>query len=175
MNFKKVWRLNGSFMVHEICLNLFVFVLEIQKDKEKVMSGKLWLFDNQLLVLNVFDGMTLQKMCFNYESFWVRLNNLPLDCMTREVGFQIGATIGIVHEVDINDEGIGWGSDLRVRIELDVRKIIARGRTSNLASNRIWVPLTYEKLPKLCFKCRRIKHDGGGCDGNGDKNQYGSW
>jgi hypothetical protein len=46
--------------------------------------------------------------------FWVRMFNFPLACMGKEVGFQIGATMGQVEEVD-TDEGVGWGKYLRVR------------------------------------------------------------
>lgn len=91
---------------------------------------------------------------------------------------QIGAFIGRVKEVDVSGEGIEWGSHLRVKIELDLRKAIARGRTVNLEGNKLWVQLTYEKLPKICFKCGRIKHDKDGCkgvNGKGDRKQYGSW
>lgn len=63
-------------------------------------------------------------------------------------------------------------------MELDLRKAVARGRTTNLMGNKLWVPLTYEKLPKLCFKCGRIKHGMEGWKGvvgKGDRLQYGSW
>lgn len=108
-------------------------------------------------------------MNFDHECFWVRLNNILLACMIHEVGHQIGASIGSVKELDASSDGIGWGSYMRVRIEIDIRKIIARGRTANLEGSRLWVPLTYEKLLKLCFRCGKIRHIGAGYDGVGDK------
>lgn len=98
--------------------------------------------------------------------------------MTQEIGNQIGATIGIVKEVSVREDGIGWGSYFRVKIELDLRKLIARGRNANVLGNRIWVPLSYEKLPKLCFNCGRIMHGIEGCvglEGNGSGSQYRTW
>ncbi|XP_035539649.1 uncharacterized protein LOC118344020 [Juglans regia] len=158
---------------------MFVISFENQKDRERVLEGKPWLFDNQLFVLKLFDGLTPpRKMNFDFEEFWVHLNNLPLACMSREVGMQIGATVGNVKGVDIREDGIGWGSYLRVKIEIDLRKKISRGRIANVMGNKLWIPLSYEKLPKVCFKCGKIFHGGEGCletEGNNDKLQYGVW
>lgn len=52
---------------------------------------------------------------------------------------------------------------LRVRIECNLEKVIARGRTVNLDGRRIWVPLRYEKLLHMCFICGLIVHQEQGC------------
>lgn len=148
------------------------------------MEGKPWLFDNHLHILKPFDGFTShQMMKFDREDFWVQINNLPLACMTRDIGFQIGATVGAVKDVDIRENGIGWGKYLRVKIEIDLQKMVARGRTSSIMKNKIWVPMKYVKLPKLCFKCGKMIYGGRGCSslegnpaqGNGGTLQYGLW
>ena len=48
------------------------------------------------------------------------------------MGYQIGATVGTVEDVDTDEEGVGWGKFLRVRIRIDVTKPLARGRVINL-------------------------------------------
>lgn len=47
-------------------------------------------------------------MRFNEEEFWVQMYNLSLACMTRDIGTQIGKTIGTVKDVDVREDGIGW-------------------------------------------------------------------
>lgn len=69
------------------------------------------------------------------------MHNLPLVCMTKEIGSQIGSTIGMVKEVDVNEDEIGWGSYRRVRIKIDLRRAISRGRTFNLLGKKSWVTL----------------------------------
>jgi hypothetical protein len=61
-------------------------------------------------------------MVFEKVAFWVRMYNLPLVCMGQEVGSQIGASIGDVEIVDIDDDddGVGWGEYLRARIKVDL-------------------------------------------------------
>jgi hypothetical protein len=44
---------------------------------------------------------------FRKAFFWVRMKNLPLACMGREVGFKIGSSVGEVEEVDADMDGIG--------------------------------------------------------------------
>jgi hypothetical protein len=35
---------------------------------------------------------------------------MPLACMSREMGQRIGASMGVVEEVDVDEAGVGWGS-----------------------------------------------------------------
>lgn len=52
---------------------------------------------------------------------------MPLAWMTREYGNQIENSIGEVEEVDVQDDKVGWGNCLRVKISLDLQKWLARG------------------------------------------------
>lgn len=66
---------------------------------------------------------------------------------------QIGGSVGRVLEVDVADDGIGWGKSLRVKVEVPLQKAIAGGRFLNVKGNKLWVHFKHEKLPKICFKC----------------------
>lgn len=124
------------------------------------MEGKPWLFDSSLLSLKAIDGCTLPlKMDFSKKKLWIQLYNLPLGCMNADVGMQIGKSIGTVVKCDIDEDGIAWGKVIHVCIELDLQHTITQGRTINIKGNRLWVPLTYEKLPRVCFRCKKLIHD----------------
>lgn len=71
--------------------------------------------------------------------------------MNCKVGELIGNTVGRVVDVDISEDGVDCGDFLRVRIECDLEKVIARGHTVNLDGCQIWIPFCYEKLPRMCF------------------------
>lgn len=68
-----------------------------------------------------------------------------------------------------------------VNVELDLKKQIARGRIVNVNRSKLWVPLEYEKLPRMFFTYGQIVRDASGCTGNqsfkeeGWGNQFGSW
>ena len=77
--------------------------------------------------------------------------NLLLACMSKELGYQIGSTLGIGEEVDIDKEGVGWGKYLRVKIQLEVTQPLARGRTINIFGKRVLIAFH-------CFVCGKIWH-----------------
>jgi hypothetical protein len=86
-------------------------------DKSRVLEGRHWIFEGNLFSVEDFDGLSSPtKIDFDQAVFWVRMFNLPLACMGKDVGFQIGSTMGMVEEVDTDEEGVGWGKFLRVRI-----------------------------------------------------------
>lgn len=76
-------------------------------------------------------------------------------------------TIGTVEDCEVTEEGSAWGEVLRVFIELDLIKLLARGRIVNLKGNRLWVSITYEKLPRLRFNCGKLVRGDQGCDKEG--------
>lgn len=104
----------------------------------------------------------------------VRLHNLPLASMNRQTREKVISSIGRVVQVDVREDNVGWGSCLQVRIECDLKKRIATERTMCLGGVSMWVALTYEKLPRLCFKCGRIVYLKQGCAESGE-GQFGPW
>ncbi|GLT72800.1 hypothetical protein SLA2020_447040 [Shorea laevis] len=120
---------------------------------------------------------------FEKVAFWVRMYNLPLACMGTDIGFKIGSSVGMVEEVDTNEDGVGWGEYLRVRIILDITKPLARGRILKLQGNPVWIAFQYEKIPKFCFRCGIIRHGAEGCLRSRDRRfqgedpaaQFGAW
>lgn len=103
--------------------------------------------------------------------------------MGKETGYRIGAIVGKVEEVDVNDNGVGWGEFLRVRIVLDLSKPLSQGRLLKLKEKSIWVAFQCEKIPKFCFNCGVIRHGNKGCEklgsrlfqGTEKEPQFGTW
>lgn len=137
--------------------NLFLIDFENEWDKIRIMEGHPWTFDENLLSLVGFDGITpVMELEFKKTAFWVCMYNLPLVCMSKAMGLRIGASGGQVEEVDVDEEGVGWGEYLRVRIMLDLSKPLSRGRRLKLKGKSIWIAFQYERIPRFCFKCRII-------------------
>lgn len=104
---------------------------------------------------------------FEKAAIWVRIFNLPLACMGRDFGHRLGSSVGRVEEVDVAEDGMGWGKFLSVRIVLDLSKPLFRGRTLKLNNKSIWVAFQYEKIPKFCFQCGGVWHWRSGCSNPG--------
>ncbi|XP_042962419.1 uncharacterized protein LOC122296681 [Carya illinoinensis] len=176
----KVWRISKAAIFTEVSTNIFVVTFETQADKLRVSEGRPWLFDSHLIALKMFDGLTPpQGMVFDHASFWVRMHSLPLSYMTKARGEQIGGTVGRVEEVVTQDDGSGWGNFLRVQINLNITQPLDRGRTIMVKGKEMWIPFSYEKLPRFCFSCGCIVHREECCSNIYGKEegeeQYGSW
>ena len=128
------------------------------------MAGRPWSFDRQILVLNDFDGkVPSSQMDFSQSPFWIQAHDMPLLCMTKGVGTKIGTSMGVLHEVDVAGDGVGWGRCLRMRITMDLTKPLDRGRALNFDGKSHWISFRYEKLPTFCYYCGRMVHGRQGC------------
>jgi len=152
-----IWRPAGHVVFKEILENIWLFEFSDEGDKQKVMAGRPWSYDQTLLILNDFDGN------FSVSPIWLQILNMPLGCMNREVGFQIGSTMGKVEEVAMVEDNVGWGHYLRIRVAINLFQLLECGRTLFLTGNSCWVLFKYEKLPVFCFRCGRIIHSPKGC------------
>lgn len=178
------WKPEGAVSFKTLGNNLFLVEFERFWDKARVLEGRPWIFEDNLFAMEDFNGLIPpSQMDFEKVAFWVRMYNLPLGCMGKDMGFQIGSSVGEVEEVETAEDGVGWGEFLRVRIKLDVTKPLSRGRILKLQGKSLWTAFQYEKIPKFCFNCGVIKHGTEGCangrvrrfSGEATAQQYGSW
>lgn len=176
------WKPTGRMTFKVMGDNLFLLEFEQHWDKVRVLEGRPWIFEGQLFAVQDFDGLlSPEEMGFEYAAFWVRMFRLPLACMGTEMGKKLGATRGVVEDVDTNEEGIGWGAFLRVKVQVNVLKPLPRGTMLRMKQRSIWIPFQYEKVPKFCYTCGVIYHGKKGCTGGsgrrmaGSEQEYGPW
>jgi hypothetical protein len=160
----KLWRTRRGVIFKEVQDNLWLFEFEEDGDERRLLEGRPWSFDRQILVMNELDGSTPpSQMKFTISPFWVQIHDMPLVCMTKGVGVKIGESLGKLEDVDVAGDGAGWGRCLRIRVSIDITKPLERGRALVLGGKSSWVMFKYEKLPLFCFRCGCIVHEDGGC------------
>jgi len=168
----RLWKMEGEAIFKELFDNTWLLEFSTETDKKRVQEGTPWLFDRSVLVLKeVEENIPLLQMDFSISPFWIQIHDLPLGCMTREVGYKIGASIGRVEDVRVPGDGGVWSRGLRVRVQVDITKPLERGRMLKLNGRQAWVAFRYEKLPHFCFHCGRILHDKMSCSGSQGINQ----
>jgi len=160
----RIWRPAGKLMINEVQENLWLFEFAEEGDKRKVMAGRPWSYDHTLLILNEFNGrLAPSQIEFLCSPIWVQIHNMPLGCMNRAVGTQIGRTMGEVEDVVVAEDDVGWGRYLRVRVVINLFQPFERGRMLYISRSSCWVTFKYEKLPIFCFRCGCIIHGPKGC------------
>jgi hypothetical protein len=117
------------------------------------MKGHPWTFDGHLFSLADFDGETPpHQLEFEKVAFGSEFSISRWGVWARRPEHRIGSTIGEVDEVEVNENGVGWGEYLRVQIVLDLSKPLSRGRFLKLKEKTIWVKFQYKKNPKILFQ-----------------------
>jgi hypothetical protein len=111
-----------------------------------------------------FDGQCPpSQMTFMHSPVWTQIHDMPLLCMTKGIGSKIGASLGELEDVDVAEDGVGWGQCLRIRVSINLSKPLERGRALVFGGKSHWVAFKYEKMPLLCFLYGCIVHGQKGC------------
>lgn len=155
------WGFPKGLRVIELGEGRYQFMFAQEMDMLKVLTGGPWLYNNQLLVLLRWRiGMKMEDLYFGECPFWIQLRNVPLECLSVEVGRKLMKVFGDVQEVSIVQLNGNQGRCLRVKVELDITRPLPRGKHASTAEwNSFWIPFQYEKLPIQCHYCGLIGHD----------------
>ncbi|TXG72009.1 hypothetical protein EZV62_000588 [Acer yangbiense] len=183
--FPRIWRTMEDFEIEVISGNTFSFTFKSANDRWQVLQGGPWSFDKALLVLEEPTGKgDIQRMKFNKVAFWVQIHNVPLLCMTAEIGKFLGEMVGEVKEVDTGKSGECVGKYIRVRVVIQVDKPLRRILRVDVMRDGLETTmlLKYERLPEHCFRCGLLGHTVRYCVqekvGDGPENYdqlFGSW
>ncbi|KAL2899848.1 hypothetical protein RDABS01_024930 [Bienertia sinuspersici] len=176
----QVWTLSKKAVFREIENNLFIIQFFHWKDKEKVLNGRPWTFDQNLLILQDFDSSVQPSTVqLNKCPFWVRIYNLPFDCRTIDHAKAVASKIGEV--VEFEDDIIGWDRSMRVKVLLNTLAPLRRfQKIKNRKGVICWVEFKYERLPFFCFQCGIMGHTEKDCleentESEEKGRQWGAW
>lgn len=91
----RIWQPAGNVLFKEVQENLWLFEFAKECDKQRVLAGRPWTCNSTLLILNELGGrLAPSQMEFWQSPIWVQIHNMPLGCMNRAVGTQIGGSMG---------------------------------------------------------------------------------
>ncbi|CAO2827382.1 unnamed protein product [Amaranthus hypochondriacus] len=135
-----VWNLQDGVIIRAIDANVFVFQCFHWQDKEKVMSGRPWCFEQRLLLLQEISNFAQPyEVNLIYSAFWIRLYNLPFGLRSDELVRSIASSIGEVMEVE--EELLKIEPFRMVRINLNTLKPLKQTQKVKLKGGKLfnWV------------------------------------
>ncbi|TXG57618.1 hypothetical protein EZV62_015447 [Acer yangbiense] len=158
----KIWRVDRGMDI-ESAGNMFTFHFRDENDMRRVVSGGPWSFDDAFIALEKPQGKgTIVSLDFNWAEFWVQIYQVPLLCMSKEIGWFLGGMIGDVMDVDGGDVEDCVGKFMRVKVRVDIKKPLKRCLRVDILGdgNETIMVLRYERLPNRCFKCGWLRASG---------------
>ncbi|XP_075654859.1 uncharacterized protein LOC142625033 [Castanea sativa] len=139
--FCPLWRTRREFEVNDAGNNIVLFDFELEADVEKVLLGEPWSYDRHLVVLERYDGSTL-----NFET-----------------AQSLGESIGVFMNPRDPSEMRGCNF-MKVRVAVDISKPLCRGRRVTWDQDSDgWIAFKYERLSNLCYWCGLMSHDDKDC------------
>lgn len=80
----KIWRIHIAAYFKEFKKNLFIVTFSTEVEKQCVLAGRPWLFNNNLIALKSLDGQRqLTKIVLTTKHFWIQLHGLPIRYMNK--------------------------------------------------------------------------------------------
>lgn len=154
----QVWSLREGVVIRVIESNLYLFQFFHWKDRDKVLDGRPWCFEQRLLILQRMEKDTQPtEMQLKFSPFWARLYNLPYSCRSDEKVRLIGRSLGDV--MDIEEDFLDLSPFRRIRVSIDCSKPLKRFQNIKVKDNMtVKINLKYERLPHFCFLCGLMSH-----------------
>ncbi|KAA3460548.1 Zinc finger, CCHC-type [Gossypium australe] len=151
-----------------------------EEDRKRILNLAPWLYDQCLFNMVPFNkNKALDEYDFSHSPFWVRISNIPLEYMDRDMAMEIGNAIGEVLAIDWRDRDGGWTKYMRIRVSIDIEKPLRRiVQYIDKKKKEFVCVLQYERLP-ICGlighttqKCKKEKIYN---ESNDEIFQYGNW
>ena len=133
----KVWKLEGGLEIKEVDDKVHVFQFQDETEKDRVLVRQPWSFNKSLIVFKEFDGLSLlDSINMEWCPFWVQIHGLPFGMMNKKIKIVIREAIREVFDVETNYEQVAWGKWLRVRVNINVQKLLKKGKLISVEGGR---------------------------------------
>ena len=179
--FRAAWKMGSDLRIVDVGKNLYQFKFSSGFQLDWVERNGPWNFENNLLLLYRWKrGLSATNITFTHAPFWVQIWGLPFENLSKEVGKDLGNSLGHYFETDKRMWLTEQARFLRVRVDIPLNKPLRRGgNILNLDGEKTWVNFKYERLPSFCYVCGCWGHDEKHCPNlpcnpNSPK-QYGEW
>uniref|UniRef100_A0A803NM17 peptidylprolyl isomerase n=1 Tax=Cannabis sativa TaxID=3483 RepID=A0A803NM17_CANSA len=155
-----LWQSGKGMYVKKLNSNLFLFQFYHEIDIERVITGSPWTFNKKQLILHrLKEGENPRNVNLHFLDLWIHIYDLEHGFQSLKVVTDIGNLMGKFVESDINNFSALWREYMRIRVTIDVEKLLRR-RMKIFREDRswFWANFKYENLSTFCFICGILGH-----------------
>lgn len=96
--------------------------------------------DNQMLILQYWKpGLRQEEKGFNKAPMWVRINGIPDQWQTKEVGWKLDILFHKCLNVIMSENGSKEGRWMKILAEIDLSKPLLRGTKLKLEDETVYL------------------------------------
>lgn len=160
---KKAWKTKKGMDAQEWTSNLFLFRFNDGNDLKWVIKHQPWHFNGHIFLKQHLESQEQpSKVQISEVHIWTRLYDAPVSCMNLAIAKILARKIGNFICADPSMDL--FGKFIRVKIGVDVRKLLKKGIHVVVGGEKLWVQAKYESLPPFCFHCGLMGHSFKYCD-----------
>ncbi|MFQ6666601.1 hypothetical protein Gotur_032895 [Gossypium turneri] len=153
--FKSLWFTKEEVNFIAVKEDVILVKFGNMEDRKRILNLSPCLFDQCLFaMLPYVKDQDTDAYAFNLTPFWLRIFNIPLEYMDKQVATDVGKAIEEVVAIDWRDRDGGWTEYIRLKVMIDVSKPLRR--VVHLVSSdgaEIVCAIKYERLPTFCYIC----------------------
>ncbi|KAK2977946.1 hypothetical protein RJ640_014226 [Escallonia rubra] len=169
------WDGGGSIRI-ERAKGLYLFHFEREDAKDLFLAGSPWNLCGALIILKALIPNTpLHEHRFDEIAVWIQLHRLPYEYFNQEDATLIARAAGPMVAVDWPPDGNRTFDYIRARVRINpFRPVVAGTYVALLGTRRPeWIPFSYEKIFRVCFRCGIIGHSNYMCNKSVEEAGYG--
>ncbi|KAL6129023.1 hypothetical protein ACLB2K_072376 [Fragaria x ananassa] len=160
----KVWILERKFQIQERPNNIFIISFDLIKDRNKVLRGGPWWYQQVPIMIQLYDGVK-SILAMDSLFFWVCFKNIPPKYEIPENFPSIASVPGRYIEYD--DKLFMQSKKVRVRVEKKLSDPILTSKNIKLATNaEEQIDFYFENCLSICDACNLVFHENGKCRAN---------
>ncbi|KAK5843370.1 hypothetical protein PVK06_005825 [Gossypium arboreum] len=151
-----------KYEVNFVALNEEVILIKFGcvEDRNRIFNLMPWLLDNCLFTMLPFvKDKELETYEFNISPFWMRIYDIPLEYMNRQIVMDVGKAIDELVAIDWKDRNRGWTEFMGLKVKINILNPL-RSVVRLVGRNGVEMIciIKYERLPAFCYYCGIIGH-----------------
>ncbi|PPS19601.1 hypothetical protein GOBAR_AA00951 [Gossypium barbadense] len=125
--FRSLWYKEEEIDFVDLKERIVIVKFGCLEDQSRILNFSPWLFNRCLFSMLPFENKKdIESYEFWLSLFWLKIYNIPIELMDRQMALDVGNAIGELVAIDWTDRYGGWTEFMRIKVNIDVLKPLMR-------------------------------------------------